>query len=42
MRCTTDLLSKLSSTPVDMNLLRSNMDKLEQYHNLGMDISKYI
>eukprot|EP01084_Bolivina_argentea_P203403 347422_1 len=35
MRCTTNLLSKLSSTPVDINLLRSNMDKLEQYHNLA-------
>ena len=36
MRCTTNLLSKLSDSPVDTRLLRENVDKLEQYHDLGI------
>ncbi len=41
MRCTTDLLSRLSSTPVDIKLLRNNMDKLEQFSiEKGIKINK--
>ena len=35
-RCVTNLLQKLAPSPVDSVMLRSNMDKLEQYHDLGM------
>jgi len=35
MRCTAKLLSKLAPSPVDTQLLRANMDKLEQYHDIA-------
>ena len=34
-RCVTNLLQKLAPSPVDSVMLRSNMDKLEQYHDLA-------
>eukprot|EP01084_Bolivina_argentea_P070159 127591_1 len=36
LRCTTNLLSKLSVNPVErIELLKNNIPKLEEYHNLG-------
>mmetsp|Transcript_37653 Transcript_37653/g.60296 ORF Transcript_37653/g.60296 Transcript_37653/m.60296 type:complete len:556 (+) Transcript_37653:128-1795(+) len=34
-RCVNKLLTRLSPNPVDTGLLRSNMDRLEQYHDLA-------